>query len=186
MLTYGSAPFPDNRVRFRWGFTYMADTSVIGKPLASSVIVMERSPVSNFAKAVKDDSAVYQDLRAAKEAGFDNIPVPPTMGFAFNNWGQFPELQPDDNTKGANPVMEVLGSLMKTGGLILHGEQEFTYHAPIVAGDTLKSTGKISNVYEKTSSNGKVMTFISAETEYRNQRDELVLTAVMTLIHRAG
>jgi acyl dehydratase len=164
----------------------MADTSVIGKPLAPSVIVMERGPVSNFAKAVKDDNPIYHDLRAAKAAGFDSIPVPPTMGFAFANWGQFPELQPEDKTAGSNPVMEVIGNLMKSGGLILHGEQEFTYHAPIVAGDTLTASGTIKNVWEKTSSNGKTMTFISAENEYRNQRGELVLTAVMTLLHRAA
>lgn len=164
----------------------MADTSVIGKPLAPSVNVLERGPVSNFAKAVLDDSPIYQDPRAAKAAGFDDIPVPPTFGFAFANWGQFPELQPEDTTGGSNPVMEVIGNLMKTGGLILHGEQEFTYHAPLVVGDTLTSSGKIGNVYEKTSSNGKTMTFISSEQEYRNQRGELVLTAVMTLIHRAA
>jgi acyl dehydratase len=164
----------------------MADNSVIGKPLASTVTLMERSPIANFAKAVKDESPIYQDLRAAKDAGFENIPVPPTMGFAFANWGQFPEIQPDDNTQGSNPVMEVIGGLMKSGGLILHGEQEFSYHAPIVAGDTLTSTGKISDLYEKTSSNGKVMTFIKSEQEYRNQRGELVLTAVMTLLHRAA
>jgi acyl dehydratase len=164
----------------------MADTSVVGKPLAPSVIVLERGPVSNFAKAVKDDSPVYQDPRAAKAAGFDNIPVPPTFGFAWTNWGQFPELQPDDNTEGSHPVMEVIGNLMKNGGLVLHGEQSFTYHAPLVVGDTLTSTGKIGNVWEKSSSNGKVMTFISSENEYRNQRGELVLTAVMTLLHRAA
>jgi len=50
---------------------------------------MERSPISNFAKAVKDDNPIYQDLRAAKAAGFDNIPVAPDDGFAFANWGQF-------------------------------------------------------------------------------------------------
>jgi acyl dehydratase len=164
----------------------MVDTSVIGKPLAPSVNVIERAPVANFAKAVKDESPIYQDLRAAKAAGFENIPVPPTMGFAFHSWGQFVEMQPEDNTGGANPVMEVIGNLMKTGGLVLHGEQAFTYHAPIVVGDTLTATGKIGDAYEKTSSNGKVMTFISSETEYRNQRGELVLTTVMTLLHRAG
>ena len=164
----------------------MVDTSVVGKPLAPSTIVLERGPASNFAKAVKDDNPIFQDPRAAKEAGFDNIPIPPTYSFAFPNWGQFPELQQDDTSMGKNPVMQVIGNLMKTGGLILHGEQAFTYHAPVVVGDTLSSTGKISNAYEKTSSNGKVMTFISSENEYRNQRGDLVLTAVMTLIHRAG
>ena len=163
------------------------DESLIGKPLAPSTIVMERGPVTNFAKAVKDENPIYQDPRKAKEAGFDNIPVPPTFGFAWMNWGQFPELQPEDAnaSREQNPVMQVIGGLMKTGGLILHGEQEFTYHKPLVVGEVLHATGKISNIYEKTSSGGKTMTFIASETEYRNDKGELVQTAVMTLLHRA-
>ncbi|MDX6285160.1 MAG: hypothetical protein QOG53_645 [Frankiales bacterium] len=164
----------------------MVDTSVIGTPLAPNTIVLERGPASNFAKAVKDDSPIYQDPRAAKEAGFDAIPIPPTYGFAFANWGQFPELQEADTSQGANPVMKIIGGLMKNGGLVLHGEQGFIYHAPVVAGDTLTSSGKVTEAYEKTSSNGKVMTFVTSENEYRNQRGELVLTARMTLLHRAA
>jgi acyl dehydratase len=161
------------------------DTSVIGKPVAPSTIVLERGPASNFAKAVKDENPIFQNAEAAKAAGFDDIPIPPTYGFAFANWGQFPEIQPEGAGE-PSPVMAIIGGLMKTGGLVLHGEQGFTYHAPVVVGDTLQSTGKVSNVYEKTSSNGKVMTFVAAENEYRNQRGELVLTATMTLLHRAG
>ena len=161
------------------------DESLIGKPLAPRTIVLERGPVTNFAKAVKDENPIYQDPRKAKEAGFKNIPVPPTFGFAWANWGQYPELQPEGANTGENPIMQVIGGLMKTGGLILHGEQSFTYHQPLVVGETLHATGKISNIYEKTSSGGKTMTFISAETEYRNDKGELVQTAVMTLLHRA-
>jgi acyl dehydratase len=161
------------------------DTSVIGKPVAPSTIVIERGPASNFARAVKDDNPIFGDPTAAKAAGFDSTPIFPTYGFAFAHWGQFPELQPE-GASAQSPVMAVIGNLMKTGGLVLHGEQAFKYLAPVVAGDTLTSTGKISDLYEKTSSNGKVMTFISSENEYRNQRGELVLTSTMTLLHRAG
>jgi len=163
----------------------MVDTSLIGKKLAPSTVVLERGPVSNFARAVKSDSPIYQDPRAATAAGFDGIPAPPTFGFGWANWGSFPEVQPPSEQPGSNPVMEVIGSLMRTGGLILHGEQSFTYHAPVLVGDTLDATGRISNLYEKTSSGGSTMTFISSETEYRNQRGEHVLTAVMTLVHKA-
>jgi acyl dehydratase len=159
------------------------DTSLIGKPMAPSVTVIERTPVMNFAKAVKDDSPIFQRPDAAQEAGFDTIPLPPTMGFAFTHNGQFPELQPADS--GSNPVLEAIGGLMKGGGLILHGEQEFIYHAPVYVGDTLSGTGTISNLYEKTSSSGSTMTFITAENEYRNQAGELVLTSIMTLVHKA-
>ena len=160
------------------------DTSLIGKPMAPSVAVIERTPVMNFAKAVKDENAVYQRPDKAQEAGFRGIPIPPTFGFAFTHNGQFPELQPED-AGNANPIMQVIGALMKSGGLILHGEQEFIYHAPVCVGDTLHGSGTIKDIYEKTSSSGSHMTFISAENEYRNDAGELVLTSIMTLVHKA-
>ena len=108
-----------------------------------------------------------------------------TFGFSFAQWGQFPELQPPDNSGGANPIMQTIGALMKSGGLILHGEQEFIYHAPVCVGDTLHGTGTVKDIYEKTSSSGAHMTFVSAENQYRNDAGELVLTSIMTLVHKA-
>jgi hypothetical protein len=162
----------------------MVDASVVGTPLAPSTVVIERGPLTNFAHAVKDDSDVYSRPDAAAEAGFSAVPAPPTYGFSMAHWGAFPELQPA-GSEGKNPIMEIIGGLMKNGGLILHGEQDFRYHAPIVAGDTLSVTGRISDLSEKQSSGGKTMTFISSEHEYHNQRGEHVLTTVMTLIHRS-
>ena len=164
------------------------DTSVIGQPTGKWKIVIERGPVANFAKAVKDASPVYQDATAAEEAGFDAIPAPPTFPFAMNNWGAFAELQPDDNPAapgGTSPVMKIMGGLMSKGGMILHGEQEFTYHRPLRVGDVLIGEGKVVDLYEKESK-GKTMTFIVTETVWRDDKtDEPVVTERFNLIHRA-
>src|SRR5207245_1598117 len=95
----------------------------------------ELAPIANFAKAVKDDNPLYSDSGAAKAAGFDGAPAPPTFGFALEFWGRYPDLQQGLAPVEGNPMMEVIGKLMQNGGLILHGEQEFEYHRPIVAGD---------------------------------------------------
>lgn len=160
------------------------DRSLVGTPLPETTIAVERGPVANFAKAVKDDNPVYADPQAAHRAGFPAIPVPPTYGFAMAHWGAFPELQPPSNGQ-PNPVMTALGALMSGGGLILHGEQEFRYHGRVVVGDILTGTGRISDISEKTGSGGATMTFVSAQNDYHNQRGEHVLTTVMTFIHRA-
>ena len=162
------------------------DKSLIGTPTGRSKITVERGPVSNFAKAVTDDNPIYQSPAAAKNAGFDNIPAPPTWGFAMAHWGAFADEQPEDPTKGRNPVMEVIGGLMQKGGLVLHGEQEFEYHRPVVVGDVLVSEGRITDVYEKESK-GKTMTFLVSETRYTDERTgEPVLTSRMNLIHRSA
>ena len=157
----------------------------VGKPTGKGVITIERGPVSNFAKAVKDESPIYQRVDAARGAGFDNIPAPPTWGFAMGSWGSFAEQQPADNpAAGGSPIMEIIGTLMRSGGMVLHGEQEFEYHRPMVVGDVLSYEGKVADVYEKQSGE-RTMTFVVTENEYRDQSGELVLTTRMNLIHRA-
>jgi acyl dehydratase len=161
------------------------DKSVIGTPTGRSRIVIERGPVAAFARAVKDTNPVYTDPEAARRAGFDRIPVPPTYGFAMSYWGGFPEMQPaDDPARRRNPVMEIIGGLMKEGGVVLHGEQEFVYHRPIEVGDVLIGEGRVVDVYERESK-GRTMTFLVTENSYRDEKTgEPVLTTRMNLIHR--
>jgi acyl dehydratase len=161
------------------------DKNAIGHSTGKSTLVVERGPLSAFAKSVKDDNPIYHNPAAAQAAGFRAIPAPPTYGFVVSYWGGFPEIQPsEDPTGGRNIIMEVVGGLMKTGGVILHGEQEFTYHRPILTGDVLTCEGKVVDLYERESK-GKTMTFLVTENVYRNQKTgEPVLTTRMNLIHR--
>ena len=163
------------------------DTSVIGKSTGKWKIVIERGPVANFATSLKDGSPVYQSPDAAKEAGFDAIPVPVTFPFVMAHWGAFSEQQPaDGGGKGPSPVMQIIGNLMKSGGLVLHGEQEFTYHRPLVVGDVLVGEGKVVDAYEKDSK-GKTMTFLVSENVYKDAKTgEPVVSTRMNLIHRSA
>jgi acyl dehydratase len=162
----------------------VAATDFIGKPIPEQTVVIERGPLSNFARAVLDHSPVYADPRAAADAGFDAIPAPPTYDFAMHHWGAFVELQPEGGGT-SHPMVEAMGELLADGGLILHGGQEFTYHRPIQVGDRLTSRGTVKDIYTKQSSSGKTMTFIITETQWRDADDQPVVTSTMTLLHRA-
>jgi acyl dehydratase len=160
-------------------------SEVVGRLTAKSTIAIERGPVSAFARAVTDTNPIYQDEEAAKAAGFDGIPIPPTFPFAMAFWGQHPEDQPDDAPGMADsPMAEVIGGLMANGGMVLHGEQEFVYHRPVVAGEVLHEEGKVIDLYSKESK-GRTMTFLVTETEYRGDDGELAITATFNLIHRS-
>ena len=164
----------------------MADdilSTIIGRPTGTTVVTVERGQLAQFADAVKDASPIYRDARAAAEAGLPGIPAPPTYPFVMGNFGAYPELQTEAAPVG-NPMAEVLGPLMAKGGLILHGEQEFTYHRPVVAGDVLVGASSVVDAYQKESK-GKTMTFIVVETAWSEQSTgEPVCTSVMNLIHR--
>ncbi|HUC36059.1 MAG TPA: MaoC family dehydratase N-terminal domain-containing protein [Acidimicrobiales bacterium] len=157
---------------------------VIGKPMSKSTVVVERGPVANFATAVCDPDPVYRDPQVAKDAGFDSIPVPPTFPFVMNTWGEFPENQSADRPAG-NALGEVIGPLMAKGGIILHGEQEFEYHRPVLVGDVLVGEGRITDAYTKESK-GRTMTFVVTETVWKDDSTgEPVVTSRFNLIHRS-
>lgn len=161
------------------------DTSAIGKSTGAWRITVERGPIATFAAAVKDENPIYRDADAAAKASFDGIPAPPTFSFALQFWGKFAEQQPDDPTGGKNPMHDVMADLMSKGGIVLHGEQEFQYHRPIVEGDVLFGEGTVVDLYEKESK-GKTMTFVVMETTWRDDdTGEPVVTERFNLIHRA-
>ena len=158
--------------------------SIIGQPTGKSKVIVERGPVEHFADALLSTSPIYHNPEAARQAGFANIPAPPTWPFAMEFSGKFAELQPTDAPTG-NPLFTAIGPLMAKGGLILHGEQEFLYHRPVEVGDVLVGEGSITDAYQKESK-GRTMTFICSETKWTEESTgELVVTARMNLIHRA-
>jgi acyl dehydratase len=158
--------------------------AVVGRPVGAATIHVERGPVTNFARAVTDNNPVYRDAGAAAEAGFDAIPAPPTWTFAAQAFGLFPEDQPEDPTGGSSPMAEIMGQLMANGGLILHGEQEFTYHQPVVVGQTLHHYGEVVDLYTKESGD-RVMTFLVIENRFTDDDGEPVVTETFNLIHRS-
>jgi acyl dehydratase len=159
--------------------------SYIGMSTGRGVITVERAPVSAFAASVKDDKALFRNAEAARAAGFDGIPAPPTYFFsAAQNYGTFEEEQPEDTSGGRNPMAEVMGGLMASGGLILHGEQSFTYHRPVVVGEKLHHSGVVKDIYQKPTGD-RTMTFMVIEDTYTDDTGEPVLTAQMNLLHRS-
>lgn len=154
-----------------------------GTPLPPQFVVVERGPVDNFASAIGDEDPVLRDAEAARAAGHDAIPTPPTYPFVMHTFGAFRELQPE-GADADSPVTAAIGALMSEGGLLLHGEQEFTYDRPVRVGDRLRGTGEIEDVYVKESGD-KVMTFVVARTDWADdETGEPVCSSRMTLIHR--
>ena len=152
--------------------------------MGASYIQRARGSVRAFRRHVTAGTPGYADLDAAKAAGFDAVPAPPTFTFASLAWGAFAEEQPADPTGGSNPMGEIMGGLMANGGLILHGEQEVTYHRPVVVGDTLHHEGEVVDLYTKESGD-RTMTFLVIENRFTDDDGAPVVTERFNLIHRS-
>jgi acyl dehydratase len=137
------------------------DKSYIGRTGAPVTMHVERGKIREFARAIKDDDPMYFDeAHATREAG--GIMPPVTFLQTVTHW---------DND-GSSRV-RVPFDLKR----VLHGEQEYEFLKPIHAGDVLTAVSRIVDIYEKPGKRGGSMSFAVTETEYKNERGELVARA---------
>jgi hypothetical protein len=161
-----------------------AGPPVPGTPLPPEVIVIERGPVGRFAEAVSSDQRTGQLQSGGSLAANDHASAPPTFLFSAAHWGLFPELQPTP-PPGARSLVDLVTAMRADGGMVLHGEQEFVYAAPVRVGDVLAASGEVESVIHKPGKDGRVgMTVMTIRTEYRGQDGLLKVTARATFVHR--
>ncbi len=135
----------------------MIDKKWIGHQLPPSVLTIDRTRLRFFAKAIGETDPVYTDLEAARAAGYADLPVPPTFLVAA-------ELD-----SGASD--QLLAQLGIPLAKLLHGEQGYTYHRPVVAGDTITMHSVINDIYDKK---GGALEFVVKTARAVNQHNELM------------
>jgi len=145
----------------------MIDKKFIGYQLKPSVLMVDRTRLQFFAKAIGEKDPVYVDLAAAKAAGYADLPAPPTFLFAA-------ELD-----SGAND--QLLADLDIPLAKLLHGEQSFRYFKPVCAGDTVTVQSSITDIYDKK---GGKLEFAVKDSRVTNQRSELVAELRTVLVVR--
>ena len=64
---------------------------------------------------------------------------------------------------------------------ILHAGQKFKYHKLVFVGENIKMESKIKDMYEKKNGNLK---FIEIESLFFNQKKELMVESLSTLVTR--
>ncbi len=81
------------------------------------------------------------------------------------------------------PVSIHLGEVEEYGKGWLNGGNRFEYFAPVMIGDRITAKGHVADVYDKPGTTGNLL-FIIFETDYTNQRGELVARLRGTMIRR--
>ena len=81
------------------------------------------------------------------------------------------------------PVSLHLADAEEYGQGWLNGGNRFEHFAPVMIGDQVTSKGRVVDVYDKAGSSGNML-FIIFETDYTNQRGELVARVRGTAIRR--
>jgi acyl dehydratase len=142
------------------------DPNAAGQSFAPYEFRVERGKIKEFADAIGDPNSVYRDPAAAAQAGFSGIPAPPTLLRTFLY-----------ETPDSRDALQV-----KDWSYIVHGEQEFEYLRPVVAGDVLTARDRIVSITEKESKRAGKLQIAVIETTFVNQRGEKVQIARRTLV----
>ena len=136
---------------------------IIGKDLKKFQFEIERGKVKEFCKAIGETNPIYFDISAAKAAGFQDTPVPPTFATVINFWGN-PDLFNDIQSLGIDISR------------LLHLKEEYTYHNPLYPGAKVEVSLSVSDV--KT---GK-MEMVTFKSVYKNLNGVLAIEAEMAIV----
>ena len=135
----------------------MPDPTHVGRRYEAPGQVVEASAAAAFAQAI-----------AGADPVFDEGSVPPTFAAVYCLYPTLGQLFGDAEV-GIN-----------LAGLV-HGEQSFTWPAPVRLGDVIDATAEITSVEEK-----RGMTFVGIGIQARNQEGTTVCEVRSLMIIRGG
>src|SRR5580693_10399770 len=128
---------------------------------------VSRVKIADFASAIGDPNPVYRDRSAAQAAGHPDVIAPPTFAIVVSMASSGAALA--DPGLGLNYAM------------VVHGEQQFTYARPIMAGDVITAQTTISGIRAIRN-----LTMLNTETHIRAADGECLCTARSMLVERSA
>ena len=144
------------------------NTAYIGRTFPpSEPYEVSRVKIREFADAIGEPSPLCRDRAAAQAAGYPDVIAPPTFAIVVAAAGSAKVTF--DPGLGVNYAM------------IVHGEQSFTHHRPLHAGDEVVSQSTIQDIRQLGT-----MTTLTTVTEIRTVAGEHVCTARSTLVERGA
>lgn len=128
---------------------------------------VSREKIREFATAINDANPACHDVEAARALGHPDVVAPPTFAVLLTlpAGGQFI----------ADPEAGVDYSR------VVHGEQRFVHHRPIVAGDELQVTLTVADIRVAAGNE-----LITNQAEVKTVDGELVTTAYSVIVVRGS
>src|SRR3954449_12899202 len=142
-----------------------ANLDAIGRTYPPTTYAVGREKIREYAYAVGESQPLYLDVEAARAAGYDDVVAPPMFAAVYCTGAVWPALM--------DPEVGLDFSRM------VHGGQEFTWHAPVVAGDEITTEAEFTGHAKRGELN--VFTFTSRSV---NQNGDLVFEGLWTNIVR--
>jgi len=126
-----------------------------------------REKIREFATAINSSDPVHSDPEAARALGYPDVIAPPTLAVLI---AQLSEGQLINDPEAGIDYARVV-----------HGEERFVHHRPIVAGDRLVATLTV----DKVGTAGK-LTMVNTRVELADEKGEPVTTVTSVIVVRGA
>ena len=146
----------------------------IGRTYPAQEYIATRDSIRRFSYATRETNPIYFDAGAAKAAGFPDIIAPP-MYYAVLRTAPYHGVPLDMLGKDGIPQDDLPPIAFSRG---MAGESQVRWHEPVVAGDTILTRKKLSDIYEKPGRGGP-LAFLVFDFEFRRASGELVISERM-------
>ena len=147
---------------------HIIDHKFIGRTEPVTRMEVEKYPIRFFAMAIGATDPIHVDEEAARAAGYRSVVAPPTYALCAQSLAEQYE-------------SKMFADLGVDPGRVLHGEQGFSYHEPICAGDKLEFRTRITDIYDKK---GGALEFIVTQTDITNQTGAVVAESRTVIVVR--
>ena len=143
------------------------DSKMVGRTFeAIGPFLVTAERIASFCAAVGDYNPLYLDADAAKSGPYGGIIAPPAFVASFHY---------ADN---------VFDQLPRFGSGGLMGGIDFELEVPIRAGDSIRVSSEVKDIYEKTGRTG-TMIFVVIGSTLINQKGEVVARVDHRMMNRA-
>ena len=149
------------------------DRSSAGHESAPVDVSVERGAIAFFAETIGETNPIHFDIDAAQAAGHPDVMAPATYPVVLDM-----AASKEAASKGHKDLLALIGADMR---YLLHGTENYTYHGPIYAGDTVEV---ISRVKGFSDAKGGALEIAHLEMEVRHPQRGTLSIATRDLIHR--
>lgn len=143
----------------------------IGRTYPEQAYMATKDSIRRFAYATRETNPIHFDRDAARASGYPDIIAPP-MYYTVPRTAPYHTVPLDALGKDGIP-QEDLPPIAFTRGMA--GESRVRWYAHIVAGDTIRTSKKLADIYEKQGRSGPLV-FLVFEFEFRRNSGELAVT----------
>ncbi|MCW2526349.1 MAG: Acyl dehydratase [Pseudonocardiales bacterium] len=145
----------------------------------SFVLPVDALQAQRFAYAATDANPIYFDADAARQAGYERMPAPPTFVASMLDYTAGP---PEEELKEDGVAVGVFPPIVRPDSVVMGGGQEIDFLQTVYQGDTVTVTRTVVNHYRRPSRRFGELDFIVIESRVVNQDGDAVMRIVDTLI----